>query len=295
MQKTVRKIVLPVLLLLGLTALIIGIVHLVSARSVSTERAGFLTVTFLDVGQGDATFIQSPNGTQMLIDGGRDASILRRLPEVMGTFDRTIDVVLATHPDSDHIAGLVDVLERYEVATIIMTDNMNDTPVYDAFMRSVHAEQAQIVLARSGQVFDLGRGEAGSTTLTILFPDRSVRDLESNASSIIAKLSYRDADVLLTGDAPDTIEEYLVTRYGDSLQSEVLKIGHHGSRTSTSQTFVATVRPALGIISAGKDNDYGHPHKEVLETLASFGVETKNTADVGSVFLESNGRSIWLR
>ncbi len=296
MQRTVRKIVLPAFLLLGLIALSIGIVYLASVRAIGTERSGVLTVTFLDVGQGDATFIESPSGAQMLIDGGRaDNAVLRRLPEVMGTFDRTIDVVLATHFDSDHIGGLVDVLTRYEVTTIILSDNVNDTPAYDAFMRAVEAEGANVVLARRGQVYDLGRGDAGSTTLAVLFPDRSVRELETNTASIIAKLSYGDADVLLTGDAPDTIEEYLVSQDVSLLQSEVLKVGHHGSRTSTAATFVAAVSPSLGIISAGKDNDYGHPHKEVLDTLAAYGVEMKNTAEVGSISLESDGHSIWLR
>jgi competence protein ComEC len=290
-----RKTVAPLLLLLGCIALVVMLVYFVSVEMVKSRGDGLLKVSFLDVGQGDATFIESPTGTQVLIDGGRDRSALRRLPEAMSIFDRSIDVALATHPDADHIGGLVDVLKRYDIATIIMTENVSDSPVYEAFMNAVEHEGANVILARRGQVIDLGRGEAGSTTLAILFPDRDVTKVESNTSSIVAKLSYGDADVLLTGDSPQAIEEYLVSLNGTALQSEILKVGHHGSRTSTAATFVAAVRPTLGIISAGKDNDYGHPHKEVLDTLASYGVETKNTADVGSISLESDGRSIWLR
>jgi competence protein ComEC len=231
----------------------------------------------------------------VLIDGGRDATILRRLPEVMSFFDRSIDVVIATHPDSDHINGLIDVLERYDVTTIVMTNNVNDTPAYEAFIRAVEGEGATIVLASRGQILDLGRGEAGSTTLTILFPDRDVKNLESNTSSIIAKLSYGDADFMLTGDAPRAIETYLVDLDGTALRSEILKVGHHGSRTSTDPQFLEMVQPKFGIISSGKDNDYGHPHKEVLDTLRTYGVETKNTADVGSIMLSSNGKEIWFK
>lgn len=257
--------------------------------------SGLLAVTFLDVGQGDATFIESPTGTQVLIDGGRDRTVLRRLPSVMGIFDRNIDIIIATHPDSDHINGLIDVLERYEVGTIIMTNNVNDTPAYNAFMRAVENEKTTVVLASRGQIFDLGWGNTGSTTLTILFPDRDVKNLESNTSSIIAKLSYGDADFMLTGDSPSAIETYLVDLDGTALRSEILKVGHHGSRTSTDPKFLEMVRPRFGIISAGKDNDYGHPHKEVLDTLRTYGVETKNTADVGSVLVESDGDKIWFK
>lgn len=264
--------------------------------TLSKGTSGNLTVAFLDVGQGDATFIESPSGTQVLIDGGRgDNAVLRGLPEVMGPFDRSIDVVIATHPDADHIGGLVSVLERYEVRTIVLTNNVNDTPAYDAFMNAVRGEHAEVIYAMRGQTFDLGWGSAGSTTLSVLFPDRDVTNLESNTASIIAKLTYGDADVLLTGDAPDTIETYLVGIDGTLLQSEVLKVGHHGSRTSTAATFVAAVTPQIGIISAGKDNDYGHPHREVMTTLEQFGVSTKNTADVGSIFMESDGSRIWFK
>lgn len=264
--------------------------------SFTSRETGLLEVSFFDVGQGDATFIESPTGTQVLIDGGRgDRAVLRALAQHMSPFDRHIDMVVATHPDSDHIGGLIDVLKRYEVDTILMNDNVNDTPAYYAFMKAVEDEKATVVTAIRGQVYDLGKGEAGSTTLTVLFPDRSVRDLESNTSSIVTKLSYGESDVLLTGDSPEAIETYLVGQDSSSLQSEVLKIGHHGSRTSSAPLFVETVQPSVGIISAGKDNDYGHPHREVMEVMKMYGVETKNTAEVGSIRLLSDGETIWFK
>ncbi len=254
-----------------------------------------LQVSFLSVGQGDATFIESPTGIQVLIDGGRDTAVLERLSGVMGYFDRSIDMIVATHPDSDHIGGLIHVLKRYQVKSILMTNNINDTPAYEAFMDAVEKEDAQIIFVKRGDVFEFGAEGAGTTTLSILFPDRDMEKAESNLSSIVAKLSYGDADFLFTGDSPSSIETYLVGLDGSQLQSEILKVGHHGSRTSTDPLFLSAVSPLYGIVSSGKDNDYGHPHREVVEALSDASVITKNTADEGSILFETDGSSIWLR
>lgn len=282
----------PLLLFVVLVCLIVVLFYY-TTRSFSTSTV--LRVTYLDVGQGDATFIESPSGAQVLIDGGRDASVLSGLTEAMGYFDRTIDVVIATHPDADHIGGLIGVLKRYKVRTILLTTNRSDTPEANAFLRAVEEEGAALVHGMRGDVFDLGGGPAGSTTLAILFPDRDVTDLESNTSSIVAKVTYGTADFLFMGDAPSSIETYLVSLGSTGLESEVLKVGHHGSRTSTNPLFIGAVKPMVGIISAGKDNTYGHPHSEVLDTLRRHNVLTKNTADDGSILVESDGASVWVR
>jgi competence protein ComEC len=232
---------------------------------------------------------------QVLIDGGRGGAVLPALGREMGFFDRGIDVVLATHPDLDHIGGLIDVLERYKVATIMMTENESDTPAAELFKTRVQEEGANVVYVRRGEIIDLGGGVMGSTTLTILFPDRDPTHFESNASSIISRLTYGSSEFLFTGDAPKEIEEYLVSLGTNTLASDVLKVGHHGSRTSTSEVFLSAVAPGLAIISAGKDNTYGHPHKEVVERLEAYGATQKNTADSGSIFLLSDGVTIWSR
>ncbi len=281
---------LKVAFLLVLTILIIGIFW-------SYERAdsgGLLKVVFLDVGQGDAIFIESPSGRQILIDGGGTEVVQRQLRKHLGFFDRDLDMVVATHPDQDHIGGLVSVLKRYRVQSILLTENKNDTPVADMFLKGVQGEGATIHYARAGQVYDLGVGERGSTTLRILFPDYDPTELESNTSSIIAKLTYGSIDFMLTGDSPIAIEEYLVEQ-GIPLQSEVLKAGHHGSRTSSSAEFVAAVAPQFAVISSGKDNRYGHPHKEVTKVLTDAGVAIKNTALLGSISFESDGVTFWAR
>ena len=272
--------------------LILALITLYLRRETQTDN---LQVIFIDVGQGDATFIESPTGTQVLIDGGRDASVLRELSKIMGYFDKDIDLIVATHPDMDHIAGLIDVLNRYTVHTILMTENESDTPAFASFLKAVREEHATIVYARRGQVFDIGSGAQGSTTLRILFPDRNPSGLESNMASIVAQLRYGESEFMFTGDSPKAIEEYLVSLSDSRLQSDVLKAGHHGSRTSSAEVFVEAVSPTYAIFSAGKDNSYGHPHKEVVNLFVQHHIETKNTADQGSIFMESDGKHIWFK
>lgn len=254
------------------------------------KKETLLTVVFLDIGQGDAIFIETPDGKQMLIDGGPGRAVLRELPKYMSIFDRSIDVVVATHPDKDHVGGLVDVLSRYKVGKIIETENKNETAVSDAFSNYANKEEAEIFLARAGQVLTLG----ASTSIKIFSPAFDPKDWESNASSIVAKVTYGDIDFLLTGDAPSNTEEYMVKVYGSQLTSEVLKLGHHGSRTSTSDLFLNTVRPTFAVVSAGRGNNYGHPHKEVTDRILARGINLKSTIENGSVVFKSDGQRVWV-
>jgi competence protein ComEC len=245
-----------------------------------------LTVAFLDVGQGDAIYIEAPNGNQMLIDGGPNAAVLRELGKVMPFFDRSIDVVMETHPDADHIGGLGDVFSRFEVSYFLEPGIPNDTSQTITLLREVEREDGVArVLARRGMVVDLGQG----VLLEILFPDRDVETIETNTGSIVARLHFGETSVLLTGDSPSSIETYLVRLDPGRLDSDILKLGHHGSHTSTSKGFVEAVSPKVAIISAGKDNRYGHPHKDVLQTLDMAGVPYVSTADLGTIQFESNG------
>jgi competence protein ComEC len=188
------------------------------------------------------------------------------------------------------VGGLVDVLSRYQVGKIIETENKNETAVSDAFSNQVKKEGAEIFLARAGQVLTLG----ASTSIKIFSPAFNPEDWESNASSIVAKVTYGEIDFLLTGDAPSNIEEYLVKVYGSELASEVLKLGHHGSRTSTSDLFLNTVRPAFAIVSAGKGNNYGHPHTEVVDRILGRSINLKSTIESGSIVFKSDGQRVWV-
>lgn len=273
-----------------LTLLLISLLAWI-APDLHQNSSPYLRVTFLDVGQGDAIFIETPDNVQLLVDGGPSASVMSSLSKRMAWFDHSLDMVLGTHQDLDHIAGLVPVLEKYEVATILMTEGKGASSASKAFLEAVGTEETQTIYARTGQIFALG----ASTTLEILSPIDSPEQWDSNTGSIVAMLRYGEIDFLLTGDAPQGIEDYLVEAFGAHLEAEVLKLGHHGSRTSSSANFLRAVLPEYAIVSASSDNRYGHPHEEVIERVAS---NTKaivlSTAESGSITFLSDGRRVWL-
>lgn len=247
-----------------------------------------LYVSFLDVGQGDATFIVSPDGTQVLIDGGPDSAVLRALARRMPFFDRTLDIVIATHMDRDHIGGLVEVLERYRVGTVILNGNRHDTPSARAFGRAVEGEGAHVRIARRDDRVPLG----GGASLVVLFPDRPVPSLDSNTASIVAQLVHGTTRVLLPADAPAAVERYVMRLDGASLQSDVLKVAHHGSRTSSDRGVLDVVAARYAVISSAADNRYGHPHQEVVAALEATGATVLATAAEGTVTFVSDGTAI---
>jgi competence protein ComEC len=167
-------------------------------------REGIL-VAFLDIGQGDAIFIEAPNGNQVLLDGGSDKSIIYELSSVMPFYDRSIDVVIQSHPDADHIGGLIDVLKRYHVGIVIEPGAVSESVVYKEFKDLVDKKEIKSILAKRGMKIDLGEG----AYIFVLFPDRDVSGLDSNDASIVAKLVYGKTEFLLTGDSPKSIESYL--------------------------------------------------------------------------------------
>jgi competence protein ComEC len=248
-----------------------------------------LTVSFLDVGQGDSILIQTPDGFEMLVDGGPNATVLRELSKERSFFDREIDVVVTTHPDLDHIGGLVDVLKRYKVKTILRTENENDKSAAEAFAGAAQKENAEEILADAGQVIQLG----ASTTIQIFSPTGDERQWESNTSSIVLRVVYGDTSFMLTGDAPQEIENYLVETYGAQLDSDVLKLGHHGSKTSTSDAWLDTVTPQYAVVSAGLDNKYGHPHQDVMQRVFKRNIQTSHTGTDGTVTFQSDGQTVW--
>ena len=252
------------------------------------DDSDYLQVHFLDVGQGDAIFIQTPDGVEVLIDGGVNNTVLRELAAQMSFFDRSIDMIIGTHPDSDHIGGLVDVLERYQVGTILRTENTGNSATWQSYTNAVEDEDTKVLYAHAGQVFHLG----SEVLLRVLYPVHDTTGLNSNASSIILQVVYGEAEFLLTGDSPKRIEEYLV-KDGTYLESDVLKVGHHGSRTSTSEIFLEAVSPQYAVISAGADNRYGHPHLEVTDSLFNYGAKIVSTVTEGTISFESDGKTVW--
>lgn len=255
------------------------------------DRDGKLTVAFLDIGQGDAIFIESPTGAQMMIDGGPGGVVLRELGEVMPFYDRSIDLLLVSNPDADHIAGFVDILRSFKVNAVVEPGTVGASSYYRAFEELIKEEEARRIVARRGQILHLG----GGAYFEILFPDRDVSGLDTNDGSIIGKLVYGSTSFLFPGDAPEAIEKYLSFVDKKRLDADVLKVGHHGSKTSTGDALLGFASPAMAVISAGRENRYGHPHAEVLERLKQFEVETLGTYEQGRIILESDGETIRIK
>lgn len=240
-----------------------------------------LKVVFLDIGQGDSIYIEAPNGNQVLIDGGPGRQVLRALGSVMPWYDRSLDVVIATHPDADHIGGLPSVLERYQVAAVMDNGQPSNTGTYRAWQAAVAAEVkdgAQYLRARRGERFNLGAG----ISLDILYPYDTPTGKDTNDGSIVARLTYGSQAFILTGDATIKVEQQLLIAK-TLLSAQVLKAGHHGSKTSSSPAFIKAVSPIYAIISAGKNNRYGHPHQITLDNLKAAQAQILRTDEAGSI------------
>ncbi len=244
-----------------------------------------LKVSFLDIGQGDAILIETPAQHQMLIDGGRNKKVISQIGKKLPWSDRSIDIVMETHPDADHIGGLPAVLDRYKVGLFMEPGVESENELDDAIRARVEKRGIRDILARRGQVIDFGDG----VKLIILFPNQDVSRWETNDASIVVKLVYGDRSFLLTGDSPLRVENILMSLDKKILDSDVLKAGHHGSRTSTSLAYAEAVSPEYAVISAGKDNTYGHPHKEVLEILNKVRAKILSTVEKGTIMFETDG------
>ncbi|MEK7459530.1 MAG: MBL fold metallo-hydrolase [Patescibacteria group bacterium] len=245
-----------------------------------------LTFAVLNVGQGEALFIESPTGTQILIDGGPPKKTLSHLARVMPIFDRTIDAVVITNPDADHIGGLIDILKVYKVGQIFEAGTYNDSKIYQDLKKEIKDKNISNILAKKEMRLYLG----GGAFIDILFPDRDVSQWTTNDGSVVAKLSYGNTRVMLTGDATKETEKIILQSYPQSfLESDILKIGHHGSQTSTSYDFMKAVSPQYALISNGKNNKYGHPHKNTLDTILNFNSQIFRTDLEGTIIMKSNG------
>ncbi|MGB3921660.1 MAG: ComEC/Rec2 family competence protein [Minisyncoccia bacterium] len=250
-----------------------------------------LSVYFFDVGQGDAIFIESPSRQRILIDGGRNRKILTELGKTLPFADRRIDVVIATHPDGDHIGGLPEVVGRYRVGAFIEPGVSSDDSLDKELRSRLENKKIPIIRARRGMTLTLGDG----VRMEILFPITDVSNWETNRASVVSKLVYGEQEFLLTGDSPAQIESVLIALDGDRLDVDVLKAGHHGSRTSTSLEFAKITTPEYAVISAGRDNMYGHPHEEVLDNLRRVGAKILSTAELGTIVFKTDGKTLELK
>ena len=251
------------------------------------QADGFVHVYFLDVGQGDAMLVQGPDGTQVLIDGGPGRRVIQALTSVIPLTDRSIDVVIATHTDADHLTGLVGVLEQYDVAQIIETGMACSTATCASWEKTATQEHASRSFAYEGYRLAMG----GDVVLTILNPPQSVHGQnlsKTNNGGIVARLEYGAQSVLFTADVESSVERALLGS-GAVLDSDFLKIGHHGSKTSSTQEFLDAVTPQAVFIEVGATNRYGHPTMQVLDRLAQKAIPVYRTDIDGTIELILDG------
>lgn len=262
-------------------------------RVALTQPDGQLHVFFLDIGQGDGIFIQTPSGRQLLIDGGDDSRhLFAELGEVMPFWDRHIDAVIVTHPDWDHIGAQIAVPGRYTVGQAYTSGNALLHKDSQEWLGVVDTEEAPVISLQRGAWLDLGDG----AVLWALWPppEETLRGLDEddkNERSLVFKLVYGDLSMMLTGDAGLPSEQFLL-RTGQSIAAQVLKVGHHGSSSSSSRAFIEAVGPSVAVIQVGAENNFGHPSDEVLEILDGRLV-LRNDKD-GRVHIRSDGRHMWI-
>ncbi|MBI5728278.1 MAG: DNA internalization-related competence protein ComEC/Rec2 [Candidatus Magasanikbacteria bacterium] len=260
--------------------------------NVNNESARPVRVTFLDIGQGDATLINFADGEQMLVDCGKDARILPALGRNMSPGDREIDYLVVTHPDNDHYGGCIDVLRRFRVRHIFYNGLRKEKDAYWNFFW----DSAQHKGVEYTEVREQRQWTIASSTIAIIYPDHDVtrdphvpglsRDTGDNNTSVVMKIAVGNTALLLTGDMEVPLEDYLLEKYRDQLPATVLKVGHHGSAGASGQAFVNAVHPRYATISVGKNNDYGHPTRRALRHLQNVGSAILRTDELGDINIE---------
>jgi len=243
-----------------------------------------LEITFLDVGQGDAILIRTPQQQKILIDAGKPGQILPPLSEGLSFWERKIQLAILTHPDTDHIAGFLEILRRYEVENVLLTGARHETQWYDEILKEIARQQIPVLTANSKKDFKFG-----DVIFDIFWPEENLVGAsltDANAGSIALKMIFGETAAVLTGDI-DLESEKKILKNAPDLTAQVLKLAHHGSRTANSAEFLATVDPDFVIVSAGEGNSFGHPHAEVIERVKNK--QILETAKEGSIKLISDG------
>ncbi len=264
--------------------LIILIIALCARLPIACAKEPPLKIVFFDVGQGDSAAIYFPNGEALLVDAGAGKTdIVRKLRETGAPQSISI---LMTHPHSDHIGGMLPVVKEFNIIHAYDT-GYPYSRIYENILNRLLAVNVQYSVVRSGQKFTFGEAQ-----ITILHPDEGFEPHDINDSSVVFMLRYRDFTALFTGDVEKVSEARMVKKWGKLLDADILKVGHHGSRYSSSRGFLSVVRPQFAVISLAIDNSYGYPHKQALAALEDSGAEIYRTDWHGDITVISDGRHI---
>ncbi|WP_315080345.1 ComEC/Rec2 family competence protein [uncultured Clostridium sp.] len=251
--------------------------------------SGNLEVSYLDVGQGDAVYIRV-NDFDILIDAGPRSEADHLLKQLEEKNIDDFEMVIATHPHEDHIGGMSKVFENYKVENFYMPKVTHTTKTFENMLTSVSKQGLKVQQIKEGMNFDLGSG----AKIEVYSPMKSSYE-EFNDYSPIMKLTFGDKKLIFTGDAETLVEDEVLFKYSKDLKADVLKFGHHGSTTSSSNEFLKAISPQYGIISCGKDNSYGHPHKETMNKISQNGIKTYRTDLQGEITLISDGKNISIK
>lgn len=265
----------------------LAIIILLGASFLLTRPDQDLHVIFFDVGQGDSILI-SQGDTQVLIDGGPNSpTLLPSLGQTMAFYDRKIELVILTHPHSDHLRGLIDILENYQVERIVCSGIEYDHPSYEEWWHII--EEKSIPVTTAGEGYRIGLGE--EAIISILSPSAPGGDIDND--SLVLLLEYGDYGFLFTGDISATTEYELLSERAIP-DIDVLKVAHHGSDSSTSEEFLRMARPEVAVISVG-ENSYGHPSPEVIKKLEDSGAFIYRTDQEGNIEFITDGERLWLK
>lgn len=254
--------------------------------AVNTAVDGQLAVHFIDVGQGDAELIVAPTGEAMLIDAGpgsAEASLLEYLKNAGIT---KLEYAVFTHPHEDHIGGADGVVNSIDIKTVVMPDAQSTTVTYEKLLNAIDSRGCAITVPSPGDKYKLG-----DAVITVLAPNSKSYDSLNNYS-IVLRLDWGESSFLFTGDAETPSENEMLKAFPSLLDCDVLKAGHHGSSTASSQAFLDAVTPDIAVISCGAGNDYGHPHSEVLKRFASMNIEVLRTDLRGTIVMTTDGHDI---
>lgn len=285
-MKNLKKY-LPYLLIIAILAIAIYIWVVI----IADKNPKMLKVAFLDVGQGDAIYIETPNKKQVLIDGGKDSKLIYSLSKVMPFADRSLDLLIITHRDMDHIGGLPMLLEGYRVEKVIDNGIKGETEISNSIDDKISNRSIDKKIARDNMRITLDQKR--NIYLDVIYPYENFLGDDSNDGSVVAKLVYGQNSFLFTGDAGVYAENLIMwNEQEDNLDVDVLKLGHHGARSSSSLLWLEKTNPELAIISAGKNNSYGHPHEEVLDRLENLKIPFLSTADIGTILIKSDGQKL---
>lgn len=248
----------------------------------SSHEPATLRVWFADVGQGDGIIVRTPSHETIVVDGGRQSDFLQEVDDHVSITDRTVDLVVVTHADADHVTGLVNLIASGRVQAVLMNrDSAVTTKTYSRLLAAINSQRVPVIEAQAGQSFAYG-----DVLFQVLWPTAGglATVKTTNERSVVVKVTYGSQDLLLTGDAPDTVEEQLLEQ-GSDLAAEILKVGHHGSGHSSTRPFLHAVQPRLAVVSVGAKNTYGHPAPRVLTDLTRVGAQVLRTDVLGDIFV----------